>query len=812
MQLLTRILSGLVLLLAALSPSPAHAAEPFELKDGDRVLFIGDTFFEREGDYGWIETRLTAAFPDRNVTFRNLGWAGDTPTGKARASFDWNKPETEWLKRVKEQVALVKPTVAFLSYGMTAALELAETKPEDQPAKLEKFKKDLGTLMDAIEEVSGQKVRFVVLGPIRPDADPLSGGLRGVAASKQFEQILENVASEIGVLARAREGWFVSLNKRGVFSRSDRQGTDNGVDPNEHGYGFITRDILQELRLLETVPLTSRNASPTGAARNGDFPLLRSAILKKNELFFHRWRPQNWTYLFGFRKHEQGQNGVEIPKFDALVAEWDARIAKLRDLKKQDPATVKEVKELLAKNSELPTPNSQLRTADQPTPTFDIADGFEATLWAENPSLHKPIQMNWDARGRLWIASSEIYPQIAPGQPAVDSVVVLEDTDGDGRADKHTVFASGLVIPTGVLPDNRGGCYVAASHQLLHFADTDGDGVSDKKTIVLSSFGTEDTHHNLHTLRWGYDGHLYMNQSIYTHSHIETPWGMRRLNSGGIWRFNPDTWRLEVFTKGGCNPWGHHWDQYGNSFFTDGAGFKGVYHAMEGATYFTYSDMRREAESISPGNYPKFASLELVHSPAFPADWQGDAITCDFRAHRVVRFKLNEVGSSYQTQEMPDLLRSTNVTFRPIDLRFGPDGALYIADWSNPIIQHGEVDFRDPRRDKEHGRIWRVALKGTKAVKAPDLTKRSISELLDGTMSKSGWEQEQSRVVLRQMPADKVLPTVKPWLAKQTDPRAKLEAMWIYEAFEKPDPQLTTEVARDKNPELRTAAARQLSR
>jgi hypothetical protein len=353
---------------------------------------------------------------------------------------------------------------------------------------------------------------------------------------------------------------------------------------------------------------------------------------------------------------------------------------------------------------------------------------------------------------------------------------------------------------------------VAASSQLLHFADTNGDGVGDKKTIVLTSFGTEDTHHNLHTLRWGYDGHLYMNQSIYTHTHIETPWGVRRLNSAGIWRFNPDTWRLDVFTKGGCNPWGHHWDQYGNSFFTDGAGGKGIYHAMEGATYFTYADMRREADSISPGSYPKFASVEVVHSPNFPADWQGSVITCDFRAHRVVRFGLTDNGSTFQTKEMPDVLRSTNVTFRPIDLRFGPDGALYVADWSNPIIQHGEVDFRDPRRDKEHGRIWRVTAKGGALGKKQDLAKLDTVALLDRTLSKSGWEQEQSRVVLRQRGAEKVLPMVKPWLAKQTDPRAKLEAMWLHEAFEKPTDDLVGELVAAKDARIRTAAARQLSR
>src|SRR5438105_351275 len=235
----------------------------------------------------------------------------------------------------------------------------------------------------------------------------------------------------------------------------------------------------------------------------------------------------------------------------------------------------------------------------------------------------------------------------------------------------------------------------------------------------------------------------------------------------------PSTYRLEVFTKGGCNPWGHAWDDYGNSFFTDGAGFQGISYCVPGAMYFTYAGARRELQSISPGNYPKFASLEVVRSPQFPDDWQGDFITCDFRAHRVVHFKYSEAGAGFQTKEMPDLLRSTNVTFRPIDVKFGPDSALYIADWSNPIIQHGEVDFRDPRRDKEHGRIWRVTAKGRVVAKKENLAKLKITELLDRTLSKNGWEQEQARRVLRLRDRDKVFSELNQWLSKQTYPRAR---------------------------------------
>src|SRR5207244_1537945 len=171
--------------------------------------------------------------------------------------------------------------------------------------------------------------------------------------------------------------------------------------------------------------------------------------------------------------------------------------------------------------------------------TFIVAPGFEVNLWAADPLLAKPIQMNFDPQGRLWIATSEHYPQIKPGEKANDKIIILEDTKGEGKADKSTVFADGLLIPTGVAPGD-GGAYVANSTQLVFFKDTDGDGKADTKRIVLSSFGTEDTHHILHTLRWGFDGQLYMNQSIYIHSHIETPHGIVRLSSGGIWNFRPE--------------------------------------------------------------------------------------------------------------------------------------------------------------------------------------------------------------------------------------------------------------------------------
>jgi hypothetical protein len=194
---------------------------------------------------------------------------------------------------------------------------------------------------------------------------------------------------------------------------------------------------------------------------------------------------------------------------------------------------------------------------------------------------------------------------------------------------------------------------------------------------------------------------------------------------------------------------------------TDGAGFQGVSWLVPGAMYFTYENARRIMPSVSPGSYPKYAGLELMQSPLFPADWQGDAITCDFRAHRVVRFKINDLGegaepkSGYLTKELQPPITTTDATFRPIDVKLGPDGALYFADWTNPIINHGEVDFRDPRRDHVNGRVWRLAPKGSKPLKWESPIGKPPTDVLQAAKHAANqWEKEQSRRLLNSGPAD----------------------------------------------------------
>ena len=555
-------------------------------------------------------------------------------------------------------------------------------------------------------------------------------------------------------------------------------------------------------------------------ARGADFDQaekLRELIVRKNNLFLNRWRPQNDTYLFGFRKHEQGRNAAEVPQFDAAVAALDEAIQQL----KRPVSHVFEIRPKILRDRfieamapdrtrKLTDNTGSLRTEDyskSPIP-FEVADGFEVTLFAQQPLLAKPVQMTWGNDSELYVATSQSYPQLQPGQPADDKIIGIRDSDGDGTADISHVVADGLQIPTGLAYGDRG-LYVAHGTELLFLKDINNDGYMDQRRPVLSAFGTEDTHHLLHSLQWGVDGQLYMNQSIYIHSHVETPQGIRRLNSGGVWAFRPQTHELEVYLKGFCNPWGHIFDEYGQSFVTDGAGFQGVSWGLPGAMYFTYAAAPRILDSISPGAYPKFSGLEVVQTPNFPADWQGDLITCDFRAHRVVRFKLQEDGAGYVTREMPDLIRTTDVSFRPIDVKLGPDGALYIADWSNPIIQHGEVDFRDARRDKTSGRIWRVTRKGGPVEFAPNYQYLPTPQLLERVHSPNGQIRRAVARSLAERPLEmvQVLPE---WTKNQVTELQKLRALWLYQAIDRVNPPLLKQLLAAGDHRVRAAATRVL--
>jgi putative heme-binding domain-containing protein len=257
------------------------------------------------------------------------------------------------------------------------------------------------------------------------------------------------------------------------------------------------------------------------------------------------------------------------------------------------------------------------------------------------------------------------------------------------------------------------------------------------------------------------------------------------------------------------------WDPWGQTFETDGAGGEGIAFTFPGSAFQSAVGYDKVLPGLNHGS-PKYAGLEIVDGRAMPTDWQGTFLTNDFRANRICHFKLSESESGYVSKQLPDFITTGDRAFRPIDIKMGPDGAIYIADWYNPIIQHGEVDFRDPRRDHTHGRIWRITAKGQTPLKNPRLAKATIPDLIQALHSPEEYTRLRAKWVMRERGAKDVAPaiavSVKEINARSPEAdRDRLEALWAYESIDQVDPELLARVLSAKDAHARAAAVRVLS-
>jgi len=390
-----------------------------------------------------------------------------------------------------------------------------------------------------------------------------------------------------------------------------------------------------------------------------------------------------------------------------------------------------------------------LPPAEQQT-RFRLPPGFEIQLVASEPDIHKPMNLTFDALGRLWVTTSIEYPWAAPtNQPGRDRLMIFEDFGPDGRARKVTQFAGGLNIPIGVYPfrtdDTHWKAIVWSIPYIWLLEDTDGDGQADKRTPLYGPFDhTRDTHGNQASFRRGFDGWLYCTHGFNNDSHVTARDGSHvDLNSGNTYRIRLDGSRIEHHTHGQVNPFGLTWDVRGNLYSSD-CHSAPIYQLLAGGWYPSFG---------KPHDGLGFAPVMLEHAHGstaidgalyysdnlWPEEFQDTFFIGNVMTSRLNRDKITFIGSTPKATEQPDFLTSTDPWFRPVDTALGPDGALYIADFYNRIIGHYEVPLKHPGRDRERGRLWRVVYKGEdgKAKLRPPALESDLKGLLEEFASPS---------------------------------------------------------------------------
>lgn len=791
----------------------------------DRIILIGNNLGSRMLEYGDLDTELHSRFSDSTLFIRNICNPGNTAGFRPHPSrnspwafegaelfnpdYDINTgseghfpTEDEWLKELNTDII-----IGFFGYNESF-------KGEEG---LDRFKGEISAFIEHTKSQdynNGKGSTLVLVSPIAfedlSDRFDLPDGKNINANLKLYTDAMREIAKEKNVP-------FVDVftETKKWYANSSDPLTIDGSQLSGKGYEKFADFIVSQIfGTGDRKALSQKNE-------------IKAAVLEKDWIWSQDFKVPNGVHAYGRRFNPFGPDNYpfEIKKLrqmgeirDTVI--WKTAQGKTVDLAEMDKHTIKlpEVKTNYNSNG-----NKEARYlyGEEALSKFHVAPGYKIDLFAsekEFPDLANPVQIAFDSKGRLWVATMPSYPhwKAGDGKPN-DKIIILEDTDNDGKADKQTVFADKLHLPIGFefTPE---GVYVSQGKNLVLLKDTNGDGKADTKEIILSGFDDHDTHHAHSVYTMDPSGAIYMAEGVFLHTNVETSYGPVRATNGGFYRYSPQNKRLERVSQVSIpNPWGLAVDDWGQMIYSETSG-PDVRWMLPGSVKSRYGESNDKSFTLvdSAHRVRPTSGLEFVSSRHFPDDVQGDYLinnTIGFLGAK--QHMLVDDGTGYQSKHRQDLFWSDDNNFRPVDLEFAPDGSLYVVDWHNILIGHMQHNARDPLRDHVHGRIYRVTYPSRPLIKAPKIDGATIDELLENLKLPEYRARSRSRSELRMRDQNLVAKKAVEWANKLDKKDARYlhnltEAMWVTWGANKIDKEILTKLINSNDYHARAAAVHAL--
>ena len=787
---------------------------------GERIVLIGNGLAERDTWYSRIETELHLRYPNEELFFRNMGHVGDTPGFRphpARVS-QWAFPGAEkfhpdkqvhhgkgfyptpdqWLTHLKADTI-----VAFFGYNESF----------DGPSKVKNFEDELDAwVLHTLSKAYNGKAapRLVLVSPVA--YEDLSAKRDLPKGDKENANLILYSAA-VETVAKKRGLTFIDLFSptKALYDKTEQPLTTGGFVPNEEGY--------QQIADLLATGMYGHQSHESKA----DPKLVHEAVKAKDWFWNNDYNILNGVHTHGQRYNPFGPQNYpdEVKKTREMAALRDTLIhdvaaAKKKDLAVDDSKTHKLPEVPTNYQPSVKNGSTEYLYGDAAVKALTVPEGYKVEMFAsekEFANLANPMQLSFDDKGRLWVATMPTYPHYRPGDALPnDKILIYEDTNGDGKADKEIVFADKLHLPIGFefAPE---GVYISQEPNLVLLTDTDGDDKADRAEIVLGGFDTHDTHHAISAYTADPSGAFMLCEGVFLHSNVETPYGPVRCVDGGFFRYSPQRGQLERTIQMSIpNPWGFTFDKWGQDFFLHTSGTSmnwGLPVSVKptfGSKTPSTPDLIPSAQKVRPTS-----GLEIVSSRHFPDEVQGDIILANAIGFLGIKqHKIEDDSTGWKTSFRQDLLVSKDGNFRPVDIEFAPDGSLYVIDWHNVLIGHMQHNARDPLRDHVHGRIYRITYPSRPLVKPVQVEGAPVAALLENLKEPELRVRYRTRRELRSHPASEVIPAVKAWAAKQTDVHAKLEALWVTWGMNQVDDGLLREMLASPDFHARAAAVRVL--